>query len=83
MSSTVQKRAKNRGRGRPSLSGNVAIEAVRSEQLDIGKLAQAVGQYMRYMAEFSGSTKSTQSSSTAITSIAPVLDDTKQTPQKA
>lgn len=51
MSSVVQKRAKKQGRGRPFLSGNVTIEVVRSEQLDITKLAQALELYMRHLAE--------------------------------
>lgn len=51
MSSTAKKRPKKQGRGRPGLSGNVVIEAVRNEQLDITKLAQALELYMRHLAE--------------------------------
>lgn len=61
MSKAKQNRTKKQGRGRPPLSGNVAIEAVRKEQLDIAKLAQAVEQYMRYMAELSNNVEPTQS----------------------
>lgn len=75
MSSTSQNRTKKRGRGRPALSDNVAVEVVRHDRLDITKLAQAVEQYMRYMAELSGSTGFTQSSA-AIASITPVLGNT-------
>ena len=60
MSDAAQKRTKKQGRGRPPLSGNVTIEVFRSEQLDITKLAQAMEQYMRYMAEPGDSTKPTR-----------------------
>ncbi len=51
MSCTTKIRTKKQGRGRPTLSGNVAIEAVRNEQLDIAKLAQAIEFYMRHLTE--------------------------------
>ena len=51
MSSVVQKRAKKQGRGQPALSSSVALEVVRSEQLDITKLAQALEFYMRHLTE--------------------------------
>lgn len=51
MSSTGQKRVKKQGRGRPLLPGDVAIEVVRSEQLDITKLTQALELYMCHLAE--------------------------------
>lgn len=82
MSSTAQKRTKKQGRGRPATSGNVSIEVVRNERLDIGKLAQAMEQYMWYMAELGGSTKPTRVSTEAA-SIAPVLGSTETNTQKS
>lgn len=51
MSSTAKKRTKKQGRERPPLPGNVTIEVLRSERLDITKLAQALELYMRHLAE--------------------------------
>lgn len=51
MSSIAKIQTEKQGRGRPVLSGNVAIEAVRNEQLDIAKLAQALEFYMRHLTE--------------------------------
>ena len=82
MSDAAQKRIKKQGRGRPPLSGNVTIEVFRSEQLDITKLAQAMEQYMRYMAEPGDSTKPTRVSTEAA-SIPPVLGSTETNTQKS
>lgn len=82
MSSTVQKRTKKQGRGRPATSGNVSIEVVRHDKLDITKLAQAMEQYMRYMAELGDNTKPTRVS-TETASIAPVLGSTETNTQKS
>lgn len=61
MSCTIKKRTRKQGRGRPALSGNVAIEAVRNEQLDITKLAQALEFYMRHLTETANVTRDTPS----------------------
>ena len=82
MSDAARKRTKKQGRGRPATSGNVSIEVVRNERLDIGKLAQAMEQYMRYMAELDGSTELTQGSVEAA-SIIPVLGSTETNTQKS
>lgn len=61
MSCTTKIRTKKQGRGRPALSGNVAIEAVRNERLDITKLAQALELYMRHLTETADVTGDTPS----------------------
>lgn len=61
MSCTTKIRTKRRGQGRPALSRNVAIEAVRNEQLDITKLAQALELYMRHLIETADVTGDTPS----------------------
>lgn len=82
MRSTRQVNKKKQGRGRPPLSSNVTIEAVRKEQLDMGKLAQAVEQYIRYIAELCGGAKPTQGGA-GIASITPVLSNVKTNTPKS